>query len=151
MSKTNKAKTKTKPAKTESAPAPEKPTSAKKKLSGYVILHIAIFILSLASLCSKKASTYDFMSWGFILFYGGVIAALFVYAIIWQQALKRMPLVVAFANKVATLFWSLIYGVLLFGEGIRPNMIIGILIVVVGVILVVSSEVEKKGVDDGKR
>ena len=146
MSKTNKAKTKTKPAKTESAPAPEKPTSAKKKLSGYVILHIAIFILSLASLCSKKASTYDFMSWGFILFYGGVIAALFVYAIIWQQALKRMPLVVAFANKVATLFWSLIYGVLLFGEGIRPN-----LIVVVGVILVVSSEVEKKGVDDGKR
>lgn len=151
MSKTNKAKTKTKPAKTESTPAPEKPTSAKKKLSGYVILHIAIFILSLASLCSKKASTYDFMSWGFILFYGGVIAALFVYAIIWQQALKRMPLVVAFANKVATLFWSLIYGVLLFGEGIRPNMIIGILIVVVGVILVVSSEVEKKGVDDGKR
>ncbi len=151
MSKTNKAKTKTKPAKTESAPAPEKPTSAKKKLSGYVILHIAIFILSLASLCSKKASTYDFMSWGFILFYGGVIAALFVYAIIWQQALKRMPLVVAFANKVATLFWSLIYGVLLFDEGIRPNMIIGILIVVVGVILVVSSEVEKKGADDGKR
>ncbi|MBR0133681.1 transporter [Candidatus Saccharibacteria bacterium] len=115
------------------------------------MLHIAIFILSLASLCSKKASTYDFMSWGFVLFYGGVIAALFVYAIIWQQALKRMPLVVAFANKVATLFWSLIYGVLLFGEGIRPNMIIGILIVVVGVILVVSSEVEKKGVDDGKR
>ena len=151
MSKTNKAKTKTKPAKTESTPAPEKPTSAKKKLSGYVILHIAIFILSLASLCSKKASTYDFMSWGFILFYGGVIAALFVYAIIWQQALKRMPLVVAFANKVATLFWSLIYGVLIFGEGIRPNMIIGILIVVVGVILVVSSEVEKKGADDGKR
>lgn len=149
MAKTT--KTKSKPAKAESTPAPEKPTSAKKKLSGYVILHIAIFILSLASLCSKKASTYDFMSWGFVLFYGGVIAALFVYAIIWQQALKRMPLVVAFANKVATLFWSLIYGVLLFGEGIRPNMIIGILIVVVGVILVVSSEVEKKGVDDGKR
>ena len=121
---------------------------AKKKLSGFLILHFAIFILSLASLCSKKASSYDFLSGGFILLYAGVITSLFVYAIVWQQVLKRMPLVIAFANKVATLFWSFIYGVFLFGEGVRPNMIIGMLIVVAGVFLVISGEKQKKGESD---
>lgn len=79
------------------------------------------------------------------MLYGGVIVALFVYAIIWQQVLKRMPLVIAFANKVATLFWSFIYGVLIFGEGVRPNMIIGMLIVIAGVLLVISGEKTEEG------
>ena len=82
------------------------------------------------------------------MLYAGVITSLFVYAIVWQQVLKRMPLVIAFANKVATLFWSFIYGVFLFGEGVRPNMIIGMLIVVAGVFLVISGEKQKKGESD---
>ena len=122
--------------------------TTKKKLSGFLILHFAIFILSLASLCSKSASAHDFLSPGFILLYGGVVVALFVYAIIWQQVLKRMPLVIAFANKVATLFWSFIYGVLIFGEGVRPNMIIGMLVVVAGVLLVISGDKQKKEESD---
>jgi drug/metabolite transporter (DMT)-like permease len=115
----------------------------KKKITGFLILHLAIFVLSLASLCSKKASSYSFLSAEFILLYSGVIAALFVYAIVWQQVLKRMPLVIAFANKVATLFWSFIYGTIIFNENIRPNTIIGMLIVIIGVIFVISGEKRK--------
>ena len=77
------------------------------------------------------------MSFEFIALYAGVIGTLGVYAIIWQQVLKKIPLTNAFVNKSATLFWSLLWGVTLFGETISISMIIGIIIVFIGVILVV--------------
>lgn len=123
----------------------------KRNLSTYLLLHLAVFTLSLSTVCSKFAASHEFMSASFIALYAGVIGALGVYAIIWQQVLKKIPLTDAFVNKSATLIWSLIWGVTLFGETISPSMIIGILIVFVGVILVVSTNskatAEKTGED----
>ena len=110
----------------------------KKLLSTYALLHFAVFIFSLSTICAKFAASQEFMSFGFIALYAGVICALGVYAIVWQQVLKKIPLTNAFVNKSATLFWSLIWGVSLFGEAVSPSMIIGIIIVFMGVILVVT-------------
>ena len=109
-----------------------------KNFSTYLLLHFAVFVLALSTVCSKFASTQDFMSPGFIALYACVIGALGIYAIIWQQVLKKIPLTNAFVNKSASLFWSLLWGVTLFGETISPSMIIGIIIVFIGVILVVT-------------
>lgn len=111
---------------------------SESKLPTFALLHLAVFILSLSTICAKFAASQEFMSFGFITLYAGVILALGIYAIIWQQVLKKIPLTNAFVNKSATLFWSLLWGVLFFGETISPSMIIGMIIVFAGVILVVA-------------
>jgi drug/metabolite transporter (DMT)-like permease len=79
------------------------------------------------------------MSFKFILLYVGVIFSLFIYAIIWQQILKRIDLTTAFANKSAMLFWSLVWGVTIFHEQVKVQIIIGLLFVGLGVYFVVKS------------
>ena len=118
--------------------------SLKKTWRSYALLHLAVFILSISTICAKFAASQEFMSFGFIAFYGGVILALGIYALIWQQVLKKIPLTNAFVNKSAALIWSLIWGVTLFGEIVSINMLIGIIIVFIGVILVVTGNTKPK-------
>ena len=109
----------------------------KKPWQSYALLHLAVFI-SISTICAKFAASQDFMSFNFIALYGGVILALGIYALIWQQVLKKIPLTNAFVNKSASLIWSLVWGVTLFGEIVSINMLIGIIIVFIGVILVIT-------------
>ena len=55
-------------------------------------LHALLALYSLCSICGKLASGFEFMSPGFVLCYGGMILVLGLYAIGWQQVIKRMPL-----------------------------------------------------------
>ena len=110
----------------------------KKLLPTYLLLHLSVFILSLSTICSKFAASQEFMSIGFIALYTGVIVALGIYALLWQQILKKIPLTNAFVNKSATLIWSLIWGISFFNETISASMIVGIFIVFIGVILVIT-------------
>ena len=116
----------------------------RNKLSTYLLLHLAVFVLSISTICAKFAASQEFMSFGFIALYAGVVGALGIYAIVWQQVLKKIPLTNAFVNKSATLVWSLIWGVSFFGEKVSISMIIGILIVFTGVFLVVSGAEKKE-------
>lgn len=112
----------------------------KPRIKDYVFLHIILLQLSFGSILSKFASEQDFLSLSFILLYGGVILNLGIYAILWQQILKRIPLTTAFCNKAVTIVWGLIFGMLIFKETVKPTMIIGAVIVLTGVVLVVSSD-----------
>lgn len=100
-------------------------------------------VYSLSSVFSKLAAGEVFLSSGFILFYSGVLAVLAIYAVGWQQIIKRMPLTTAFANKAVCTIWGSIWGVLLFGEDISIVKIVGILLIVVGIVLF-STEKEAK-------
>lgn len=84
---------------------------------------------------SKLAAGYDFMSWGFVLCYGAMLVLLGVYAIGWQQIIKRLPLTTAYANRAITVVWGIVWGALLFGESITAPKIIGALVVLAGVVL----------------
>ena len=81
------------------------------------------------------AAGYDFLSVKFCLCYGGLILILGIYAICWQQIIKRIPLTLAYANKAVTVIWGMIWGVLFFGENITVTKVIGAVIVIAGVIL----------------
>jgi drug/metabolite transporter (DMT)-like permease len=126
----------------------KKNNTKKSVVKTYALLHFAVFIMSMSSICSKKAADFEFMSFGFIAFYVGVILALGVYALIWQQVLRKIPLTNAFVNKSALLVWSLIWGVTLFGEIVTAQKIIGLIIVFCGVFLVISSSKKENKVKE---
>ena len=109
-----------------------------KKAIPYIVLHIIILIYSLGGICSKIASSKDFLSFDWIFFYGLVLLSLGIYAILWQQVLKKVNLNIAYASKAVTLIWSTIWGIVIFHEAISWNNILGGVIVLAGVILMLT-------------
>ena len=105
-------------------------------------MHLAFLVYTFYPLLGKFATRYDFFSLQFIILYCVVFAILFLYAILWQQVLKRIPLTTAIANKSITIVWGMIFGLLLFGEGISLKMLIGAALILSG-ILILSTEKEK--------
>ena len=110
----------------------------------FLALHLLLLFYSLSSVLSKLAAAQPFLSIKFCLCYGGMFVILVLYALGWQQILKRLPLTVAFANKAVTLVWSMVFGALLFHEQIRLNQLVGCALAVTGVILFVQPEKDEK-------
>lgn len=106
----------------------------------FLALHLLLVFYSLSSVLSKLAAGQAFLSFKFCLCYGGMFLILVIYALGWQQILKRLPLTVAFANKAVTLVWSMVFGALLFHEQIRLNQLIGCALAVAGVVLFVQPD-----------
>ena len=65
---------------------------------------------------------------------------MFLYAIIWQQVIKRIDLTVAFANKGITVVWGLMIGKGIFNEEISLMKIVGAVIIIIGIIVVVTED-----------
>ncbi|MCR5417492.1 MAG: transporter [Lachnospiraceae bacterium] len=103
-----------------------------RRWPAFVWLQVGLFIFSLGGVCSKMAGRQDFLSFRFFLFYGLLILILFIYAIIWQQVLKKIPLTVAYACKGIGIFYGILWGVIVFGEELRANMLIGAVLVLIG-------------------
>ena len=112
----------------------------KEKIMPFVQLHILLFLFSLGSVCSKIAGQAEFLSMKFIFFYGLVLVILFGYALVWQQILKKLPLVTAYANKAVTVIWGLLWGTIIFKEQITIWNILGATIIIFGIYMVVSSD-----------
>lgn len=110
-----------------------------------IALHLLLICYSLSGILSKLAAAQPFLSPKFCLCYGGIIAILGVYALAWQQIIKRLPLTTAFANKAVTVVWGLVWGLLIFHESITPGKLTGAALVVAGVVLfsTANEEVEK--------
>lgn len=110
------------------------------KVKYLIFLHILIAVYSLSAVCSKIAAQNQFLSLWWIFWYALVILNLGVYAIVWQQIIKHLPLTTAYANKAIGIVWGILWGIIIFGEQIKWNMIVGAVIVIAGVILVVKSD-----------
>ncbi len=108
-----------------------------KKINKYVYLHLLLFFFSFCGVFSKLASSNEFLSLKFCMFYGISIIILGIYAILWQQILKKFSLTTAFFNKAITIIWGMLWGILFFKEKVTVNMIIGTIIVLIGVGMVV--------------
>ena len=122
----------------------------KTKIKDVFILQAVFIIFSMSTICIKLASNalfiYDsifiaFFSFRFILPMFLAVFILGVYALIWQQIIKRFDLSIAYANKATTLLWSLVWGFTIFNETITPAKIIGVVIVFVGVVIMNSEAV----------
>ena len=109
----------------------------KIKVNKYIYLHLLLLLYSFCGVFSKLASQNQILSIKFCLFYGTSLLILGIYAIFWQQILKKFSLTTAFFNKAVTIIWGMIWGVMFFSEKITLNMIVGTIIVLIGIGLVV--------------
>lgn len=98
----------------------------------FLLLHVTLLLYAVSALFGKLAGTADtpvqtlgYMAVEFL--------CLLVYAFLWQQTLKRMPLSFAYTNKAVTILWTALFGLLLFRETITWGKAIGFAVVLLGV------------------
>ena len=108
----------------------------------FFALHLLLVLYSCSGVLSKLASRYACLSAGFCICYAGIIALLGIYAICWQQIIKRMPLTTAYANRAITVVWGMVWGVVVFKEHLGILQVAGGIVVLIGVALFASSDSE---------
>ena len=105
------------------------------RLKTLFALHLLLMVYSMSGILSKLAAGEDFFSPKFLALYAGILALLGLYAIGWQQILKRLPLTTAFSNKAVTIVWGIVWGVLFFAESVTVGKVIGAVLIIAGVVL----------------
>ena len=106
-----------------------------KPLQTYLALVGVNLVYACTSIFTKMASRQEMLSWPYLLWIAGAIGVMGVYAILWQQVIKRMPLSTAYMFKGTSLIFVLLFSALLFGETITLNNVIGSAIIIIGIVL----------------
>ncbi|MDO4284203.1 MAG: transporter [Eubacteriales bacterium] len=116
----------------------------KKKITGkdLLILQGVVMVFSITSVVANFASKQELLSAGFFLFYGLEVLVLAVYALLWQQVIKKFDISIAYANKAMVLLWGMLWSVLIFRNGVAPKEIAGVLFVIAGVIVLNREETD---------
>lgn len=114
-----------------------------------ILLQIVVIIYTLTSIVGRLASGTEILSMEFILFYGLDVFILGVYAICWQQMIKRFDLSVAYANRAMAILWTAIWSTLIFRDKLSAKQVIGIVIVMIGTVVVNLVPRQKDGENDG--
>ncbi len=113
----------------------EKKFFGKLKAGDILLLQISVVVYSLSTVAANMASKHEFLSLGYILYFGLEFMILAVYAILWQQVIKKFQLSIAYSNKSMMLLWSMLWNFLIFSQGITPGKVAGVLLVMGGVIV----------------
>lgn len=106
----------------------------------HIGLQLCVMLYACTGIFTKLASRESALTLRFVLLYSGAILIMFVYALLWQQFLKRLPLSTAYAHRCLSSIWSILIGRILFMEHISINQIIGSLLLLVGVYLIVTGD-----------
>ena len=118
----------------------------KKKITikDILVLQIVIAIYTLSTVMAKQASGQPLFSAGFFCFYGAELLILGIYALLWQQMIKRFELSVAYTNRAMALLWSMLWAVVLFHDRVTMKNVIGVALVIVGTLIVNGGEEEAR-------
>ena len=105
-------------------------------LKNILLLQVIIIIYTISSVMAKLASASAEKPFRMLMFLGAEFVILAIYAVLWQQMIKRFELSVAYANRAMAILWSMIWAVIFFRDEITSRNILGVLIVLVGMIIV---------------
>ena len=105
------------------------------KASKYIVLILVYLFYASISLLLKYTGLQEPLSIEWCLGFAGVVAALGVYAIIWQQILKHFDLGTAYMFKGVSLIFIMLLLYWCYGEPITPTKILGTCVIVVGIAL----------------
>lgn len=105
------------------------------KLTHYISLIAINLLYACVSIFTKLASQQEFMSWEYVLAFFGAVMVMGVYAVLWQQVLKRIELSVAYMFKGTSIVFVMLLAYVLFGEQITWNNVLGAIIIIVGIVL----------------
>lgn len=106
-----------------------------KRLGIYGVLVVVNMLYACVSLFTKYASQQDFLSVPYCFGIVGAIGVMGVYAICWQQILKRVELSTAYMFKGTSLIFIMLLAYAFFGEQITTNNIIGACVILLGIAL----------------
>ena len=108
-------------------------------MSKQILLYLSLIGINLIYACTaiftKSASQHQFLSLPYILRLVGAVAVMGVYALLWQQVIKRMPIAEAYMFKGTSLIFVLLLSALIFGEAITLSNIIGAVVIIVGIVI----------------
>lgn len=105
------------------------------KLNHILSLVSINLLYACVSIFTKYASQSDFMSWGYVWAVVGAIGVMGLYAVLWQQILKRIELSLAYMFKGTSIVFVMLLAHVIFGEQITWNNIIGAIIIILGIVL----------------
>ena len=109
-----------------------------------VLLQAVVIVYTLSSVVAKFATGKELFSFSFFLFYGLEVVILGIYALLWQQMIKKFDLSVAYANRAMALLWSAIWAMLLFHENLNGKQVLGIFLVILGTVIVNMDQPKKE-------
>lgn len=99
---------------------------------------VIVAIYSLSGVFTKQASEYDFLSLPYLGCLLGVVSVFAIYALLWQIALKRVPLSRAYLFRSLGVVYGLALAAFVFNESISWNNLLGGIIVLFGLIILLS-------------
>ena len=106
----------------------------------HIIVLIGVnMVYACVGICTKMAALQTPFSWPYLLWFAGAVAIIGIYAILWQQVLRRIELSTAYMFKGTTLIFTMLIAALLFGEAITVQNIIGSVIIITGITLLARS------------
>lgn len=98
-------------------------------------LCVVVAIYSMSGLFTKQASNYDFLSLPYLGCLLGVVSVFAIYAVLWQIALKRVPLSLAYLFRSLGVLYGLALAAFVFNESVSWTNLIGGIIVLFGLII----------------
>ena len=105
----------------------------------YIVLIGINMLYACVSLFTKYASQHEFMSWNYICGLIGAVCVMGLYAVLWQQVLKRIELSLAYMFKGSSLIFVMLLANVIFGEQITWNNVVGAIIIISGIVLFANS------------
>ena len=101
----------------------------------YIALVGTFFIYTTSGVFSKLASQRVFLSPGNIAFLACTVGVLSIYAVLWQQIIKRMDVSLAYMFKGTGVVFALLLAHYVFGEAITTTNMVGAAIIICGITL----------------
>ena len=105
-----------------------------------LFLSFAVAVYSASGFFSKMASRQEFLSFPYLLYLGGVVIVLGTYAILWQMALKKVPLNKAYLFRSLGLVYSIAIAYFIFHETITWGNLLGGGIVLGGLLVLMTEK-----------
>ena len=103
-------------------------------------MHLNILIFSLTGILAKMMAicikNNGIFSWKTLIWGGLIVANCGLYALFWQQTLKRFPVHVAYAHSAVYNVWSLLWAFLIFSERISLGNVIGTVLIIAGILVI---------------
>lgn len=103
------------------------------KVGTYCALVGVNFIYACEAIFTKLAALQEPLSLAYFFCLGGAFSVMAIYAVLWQQILKRMPVGDAYMFKGTSLIFVLLFSALLFHEGITWTNIAGACMIIGGI------------------
>ena len=105
-----------------------------------LFLCLAVAVYSLSGFFTKLASGYDFLSVPYVACLSGVVFVLGIYAVLWQMALKKVPLNQAYPFRSLSVVFGLAIAYFAFYEVVTWQNLAGGALVLLGLLVMTTGK-----------